>query len=869
MRGVRAQRIVRALVATVALSGGVTVATSVATAVAPAGASNCGPNSSGTFSAGNSTIAITPGTNGTSTTGLPGGCSPLKQYVTDTVNGTTATITVTIKDTSGNPVTGQVVQINPASASSASVTTVTGTTGADGKATFTMTDLVHETVTYTASDITACTDNARDGCVYGGSYNGSTDTSANDDGELATAMQITFAAGYTLAYDLNGGTGTTPTDATVYAAGASVTLASADGVTAPEGCQSFLGWSNNANYPTVGTLFTVPGTSTITATTTLYAVWDCTTFHVDYFGNGGAGTPPTDANGYPDANPATIADGSSLTPPNGCTFAGWSTDPAATTPDPTYAPGSQVTVTANLALYAVYSCSTVSVTYDANGGNGTAPTDPKAYAAGDTVTVLGGSNLTAGGGCIFIGWDPSSTATTPTYPSTQTSTFEITTSTTLYAVYGRCGWDVTYDAGDGTGSVTDANSPYTDGSTVTILGGAGLVAPTGQEFLGWATTSSASTPDVVVGGTFTIHADTVLYAVYAVTVRFDAGTGSGTMDPHTAIVPGDSVTLPSTQGTLVAPPNQQFDGWNCDGTPYAAGASITVDADTTCTAQWAPIPVTLTFNPGTGTGSIPSQGFNQGDTVTLPSDQGAFVAPANQAFSGWSCSATVVPPAAPRFTPPTTYAPGATFTIAASTTCTALWAPIPVTLVVTTNGHGIASVGGVQFVTSGPGHSSTTHDLGSSVAVVAAPRDGFGVVWGGACAHTTGTTCIVAMTQSRSVTIRFVPNVVLPVFFFAVNQWSIHLSAHTIAWLEHDLTVLAMAGVHRLTLTGYADLRASVGYNYFLGAHRSAAAEAYLNAVAAKLGIPHFTFTLRDGGETAQFGSSYWLNRRTVVSYTV
>ena len=266
--------------------------------------------------------------------------------------------------------------------------------------------------------------------------------------------------------------------------------------------------------------------------------------------------------------------------------------------------------------------------------------------------------------------------------------------------------------------------------------------------------------------------------------------------------------------------------------------------------------MTLSFAPGTGSGSIASQSYNQGDTVTLPNNQDGLVAPANQQFNGWNCGDV-------------SYAAGASFTITGDTTCTAQWAAIPVTLTIDTKGEGAVSEGGHVFVQSGNGHSATTHNKGSYVTVVASPLSGFSVTWGGACANATGNRCSVAMTSSRNVTVSFSPNVVLPVFFFAVDQWSIHLTALQYNALVKDLRVLDEAGLHNLTLTGYADIRSTVSHNSFLGHNRSVSVENYLNAIAKRFGFGTFQFVLRDGGQTTQFGPSYQANRRTTVTYTV
>ena len=67
-------------------------------------------------------------------------------------------------------------------------------------------------------------------------------------------------------------------------------------------------------------------------------------------------------------------------------------------------------------------------------------------------------------------------------------------------------------------------------------------------------------------------------------VSFDANGGTGTMDP---IETTGSVTLP--QCTFTAPDGYGFAGWKTDGddTVYAAGATVTVAADTTFAAQWS------------------------------------------------------------------------------------------------------------------------------------------------------------------------------------------------------------------------------------------------------------------------------------------
>lgn len=74
---------------------------------------------------------------------------------------------------------------------------------------------------------------------------------------------------------------------------------------------------------------------------------------------------------------------------------------------------------------------------------------------------------------------------------------------------------VTYDGNGSTGGSVpvDASSPYTSGATVTVLGNTGsLVKTGGYAFAGWNTAANGSGISYAPGATFTITANTTLYA---------------------------------------------------------------------------------------------------------------------------------------------------------------------------------------------------------------------------------------------------------------------------------------------------------------------------------------------------------------------
>ncbi len=137
-------------------------------------------------------------------------------------------------------------------------------------------------------------------------------------------------------------------------------------------------------------------------------------------------------------------------------------------------------------------------------------------------------------------------------------------------------YSVTYLANGGTGELIDTNSPYADGSIVTVL--ANTFVKTNYRFIGWKTTDGES---LAVGSTFIIHANTEILAqweyvlpTYSVTYNGNGGT--------TSII--DTIEYESgTQVTLKFTPtpfrvNWAFLGWSTnanDITPTYTASGVT------------------------------------------------------------------------------------------------------------------------------------------------------------------------------------------------------------------------------------------------------------------------------------------------------
>ena len=246
-------------------------------------------------------------------------------------------------------------------------------------------------------------------------------------------------------------------------------------------------------------------------------------------------------------------------------------------------------VVVTLVYEAVYT-----VTYDVNGG--TAGTGP----AADTNVSNGAHTLNttttptkASDGSYnysFVGWGTTSASTEKV-----TSVTVNGSDVTVYAIWKSTAietpeppapttYTVTYDVNGGTGTMTDANSPYLSGSTVTVLAN-GFTAPSGMQFAGWNTTANGDGTDYAAKDTFTITANVTLYAKWSETPEPPAPTPSIpeptyytlTVDwvDENGVKLADTATKTYVYGAAYAAEQKTFDGYTfsalADGSADATG----------------------------------------------------------------------------------------------------------------------------------------------------------------------------------------------------------------------------------------------------------------------------------------------------------
>jgi uncharacterized repeat protein (TIGR02543 family) len=348
------------------------------------------------------------------------------------------------------------------------------------------------------------------GYTFGGwnTNSSGTGTNYNAGASYTVTGNITlyakWNATYTVTFNANGGSDTAPAAQTANS-GSSVILPSGSGLTKTG--YTFGGWNTNADG--TGNNYAAFSFYTVTANITLYAKWiieGTATYTVTFNANGAtSGTTPT---------AQTASSGSSVTLPSGSgltktsyTFGGWNTNAEGTGTN--YAANASYTVTATVTLYAKWDAvPTYTVTFDANGGSGTAPTAQTA-SSGSSVTLPNGSGLTKTG-CTFGGWNTNSSSTGTNYNAG--ASYTVTGNITLYAKWNAT---VTFNINGATSGTAPTAQTANYGSSVTLPSGSGLTK-TGYTFDGWNTNSSGTETNYNAGASYTVTGNITLYAKWVI-----------------------------------------------------------------------------------------------------------------------------------------------------------------------------------------------------------------------------------------------------------------------------------------------------------------------------------------------------------------
>lgn len=144
------------------------------------------------------------------------------------------------------------------------------------------------------------------------------------------------------------------------------------------------------------------------------------------------------------------------------------------------------------------------ISYNANGGTGAPSSQSKWYGQAITLSTTKPTRV----GYVFQGWGKSATTTTVSYDPGDT--YSPNANATLYAVWKIITYTISYDANGGSGK--PANQTKTYGKTLTLS--STIPTRSGYTFLGWSTSSTATSETWKAGGSYTVNASDVLYAVW-------------------------------------------------------------------------------------------------------------------------------------------------------------------------------------------------------------------------------------------------------------------------------------------------------------------------------------------------------------------
>ncbi len=464
----------------------------------------------------------------------------------------------------------------------------------------------------------------------------------------SNAQKVNFLYPYQIKYNANGGSNCPSTQSKDY--GKTTVLSS----TIPTRTgYTFLGWSTSSSATSA--TYSAGGNYTANADATLYAVWKANTYTVKYNANGGSGTMSNSSHTYDVSKSLT----SNTFTRSGYTFLGWSTSSSATSA--TYTNGQSVknltsTNGGTVNLYAVWKMNDESL----------------------SVNTSNNATISIGGEKKYYTFTPSESGTYVIYSTGSSDTkvylynslggeitsdddggtdrnfrlqYDLTAGITYRFAVGYFGssetgtipfklgkvYTVTYNANGGSGAPSTQTKDY--GTALTLSS----TTPTraGYTFLGWSTSSTATSATYSAGGTYNSESNTTLYAIWkknqttAYTLSYNANGGSGAPSSQTG---STSYIISSTKPTRTG---YAFLGWSTSSSAtsatYQPGSSITISTNTTLYAVWKANTYTVKYNANGGSGTMSNSNHTYNVSKALTSN--AFTR-SGYTFLGWSTSSS-------------------------------------------------------------------------------------------------------------------------------------------------------------------------------------------------------------------------------------
>lgn len=265
---------------------------------------------------------------------------------------------------------------------------------------------------------------------------------------------------------------------------------------------TFRGWALTTGQTQPDIIYGTEWTPTLDAYN-LYEIWlDNGQVVINFDANGGTGTPPQAVNVQKNSN-YTLPNNPGLTKTN-YDFDGWSRNANASSGS---LPGSQIEVLdTGFTLYAIWVLQKKTLTLNLQGGN--IPGGVTSYNIDYGTTYnLNQLNTPVKTGFVFLGWGLTSDATE------FISQITMTNNQTIYAIWGTQTQDLatlTFNGNGATGGAVPGSVQVIKGQQYTLPQNPGELVKTGYSFVGWGTTSDATTAITEI----TPNANITLYAIW-------------------------------------------------------------------------------------------------------------------------------------------------------------------------------------------------------------------------------------------------------------------------------------------------------------------------------------------------------------------
>jgi len=309
------------------------------------------------------------------------------------------------------------------------------------------------------------------------------------------------------------------------------------------------------------------------------------------------------------------------------TFLGWSATDGGSVVSFPYTPSA----TSGITLYATWTQSVMTITYDANGATGAAERSSESYNYGATAVTLPGVGTMTKAGYTFDGWALTNGGTKIT------GTVSPSVDTTYFARWVAVNYSVTYSSQESTGGAvpTDALN-YNIGDTAVVKTNSGSLAKVGYSLAGWTVNSDGTGTVYVAGDSYVFGSQSVTFypkwSAGTNTVTFSAGGGSGSIS-NQLITTDVATTLTSNTFTRTG---YTFAGWattSGGSVVYADGASVTITGGMDLVAVWTANSNTVTFSAGDGSGTMSNQSITTDVATALTSNT---FTRTGYTFAGWS-----------------------------------------------------------------------------------------------------------------------------------------------------------------------------------------------------------------------------------------